>query len=212
MQNYKLLNPEVFHITDENGNMYYGADQIWYPTYWQRQSGCGPTSCSHLMWYLARTKQKCQSLAPYDGNKKNTFLKVMEDVWQYVTPGRMGVNRASIFTEGAKKYGADRNIQITSQVLDIPVKPFARPDIQTLVGFLNGAFTANLPVAFLNLSNGKIPHLDTWHWVTLIGFDPVKRYAVMYDQGECHEIDLGIWLSATALGGAFVILDAKSNF
>lgn len=39
-----ISNIDLFSVLDENTNKtYYGCDQEWYATQWQRRSGCGPT-------------------------------------------------------------------------------------------------------------------------------------------------------------------------
>lgn len=40
-----ILSPELLHI-DNNGEISYAANQIWYPTKWGRLAGCGATTTS----------------------------------------------------------------------------------------------------------------------------------------------------------------------
>ena len=58
----------------------------------------------------------------------------------------------------------------------------------------------------MNLSNGAVRNLDNWHWVTLVSVNGELR-AEMYDQGRRQLIDIGLWLSTTTGGGAFVALE-----
>lgn len=197
--------PELFHFRKDN-RLYLGADQEWYQQLWQRQAGCGPTNCAQLLWYLAQTRPACSALAEPDCQEADKFLGLMERVWQYVTPGKMGVNRASIFTEGAMRYGRDCGVKLQSRVLEIPARPFVRPQAGDLAAYLAAALDNDLPVAFLNLANGALNNLDSWHWVMLIAYDSLKLTATMYNQGESSQIDLRLWLRTTTLGGAFVTL------
>lgn len=197
--------PELLRI-----GPHYGGNQLWYPTGWQRQAGCGPTCASHLLWYLSRTRPDCEALYPYEGGDRPGFQRLMEDVWHYVTPGRMGVNRTDILTDGVVRYGAQRGVALRCRVLDISPVPAKRPPLETLLAFLAQAFTDDLPVAFLNLSNGALRNLDNWHWVTLTGLDADSGAATMYDQGARSVIDLDLWLRTTALGGGFAAAGPES--
>jgi len=200
--------PEILHITDQQGQRYYGANQIWYRQRWQQQAGCGPTNSSHLVWYLSRTRPECGRLSARGGNRQEEFLALMEEMWEYVTPGRMGVNSADLFIQGMRRYGDAHGIGLHFEKLEVPSIPFLRPSAQQMAEFLTNAIEKDIPVAFLNLANGKLSNLDGWHWVTLIAFYPERMMAVMYDQGRKVEIDLDLWLRTTLLGGGFVAVEA----
>ena len=205
-----IRSPEWFCLKDEQGAVTWGASQEWFQTHWQRQAGCGPTCCAHLAWYLAKTRAACTALAPDIEGSQASFTALMERIWAYVTPGTMGVNTTAMFSDGALGYGDDCGVPLTRRVLEIDKKPCCRATPSQLADFLDAAFAADLPVAFLNLSNGSIDHLDSWHWVTLLGFDRDAQTATMIDQGKKCDIDLGQWLKTTLLGGGFVALDAAS--
>lgn len=208
MQNFITIHsPEILHITDEQGTIFYGANQTWYPTFWQQQSGCGPTACANILWYLSKTKPACTGLADYVDNQKQQFLPLMENTWKYVTPGRMGVNRTEIFCEGIKQYGKDFHVPLKCHTLNVPDHKFRRFSIEKVSSFLIEMLEKNLPVAFLNLSNGKLTNLESWHWVTVTGFYPEKKTAVMYDQGIRQKIDIEYWFRTSLLGGGFVAVE-----
>ncbi|MFT4004720.1 MAG: hypothetical protein QM683_03350 [Lacrimispora sp.] len=116
------------------------------------------------------------------------------------------MDKSSMFTDGAVSFGMDRGIALKTRVLEIPSSEKTRPDMKTVLEFLTGAFSDDLPVAFLNLSNGALSNLDNWHWVTLVSVDEALQ-AEMYDQGLRQNINLQLWLSTTAGGGAFVVLE-----
>lgn len=210
MSEISIQTPELLHI-DDHGSVCFGADQEWYSTVWQRRAGCGPTACSHLLWYLSQTRQTCGSLCPYDGTRRNGFLRLMEAVWQFVTPGRMGVNSTKIFQDGAAAYGNSVGVPLRCDVLDIPTLPMHRPSEPELLHFLARAFAQDLPVAFLNLSNGSLHNLDNWHWVTLVSLNRESGVAVMYDQRRRSKIDLSVWLRTTSLGGGFVTVQHDAS-
>ena len=201
-----IFQPELLHI--KAGTLTCcGGDQDWYPTEWQRRSGCGPTVCAQLLRYLSQTRSGCAALCAHDSSTQEGFLSLMEEVWTYITPGRMGVNSTSIFTQGAVRYGLDRHIPLHCRVLEIPIKRSARPSPQELSSYLEASFASDLPVAFLNLSNGALTVLENWHWVTLVSFNPHTLQATMIDQGKTLSLDLGLWLRTTLLAGGFVTVD-----
>jgi hypothetical protein len=202
----------LLELTYGDGVTRYGANQSWYEESFQRRAGCGPTSAAHLIWYLAGAHAGCAALCPAAGGErtKDNFLPLMQNLWTYVTPGPMGVNTTVIFTEGARRYGADRGVPIDARALPVPVFPSMRPDAKEAARFLTDALSKDLPVAFLNLSNGSLANLDSWHWVTFVAFEPESFGALMYDNGNRQEIDLKEWLGTTLLGGGFVVLFPKS--
>jgi hypothetical protein len=204
-----VRSPELFAFTDRDGRPSCGASQTWYATEWQRRAGCGPTVFAHLAWYLARTKAGCAPLCPYDGMNCAGFLCLMEEAWLHITPGKQGVNKTAMFTRGALRYGAEKNVPLAARVLEIPVLARRRPPLPETEQFLTRFLAADLLVAFLNLSNGLLTNLDNWHWVTLLAYDPASHTALMYDQSRSVVIDIGLWLRTTAFGGGFVALEPE---
>lgn len=200
-----ICSPEKLHIFNGT-SISYGAHQIWYKSWIGRMGGCGPTAASNLLWYLASTRaRECGSLFDGDGTKQEDMLRLMNTVWKYITPGFNGVHKSSIFTEGLIRYGVKHGVSLLPQVLEVPDVISSRPDEAELISFLSTAFSSDLPVAFLNLSNGAVRNLDIWHWVTLISTDE-NLQAEMYDQGERQQLDLALWLKTTKTGGAFVFV------
>lgn len=201
-----LSRPEVLEITDQSGRKYYGGDQAWYRSFWKRQSGCGPTSCSNLIWYLAITREKYKVLFQGTTKTKSEFICLMEQVWKYVTPTLQGVHKVEIFTDGAVRFAKGQNVVLSYKKLVIPQNEYERPGIEGMDGFLTESLAKDRPVAFLNLSNGKIKHLESWHWVTIVGYRMDTHTALIYDQGRTIEADMKLWLETTYAGGGFVSL------
>lgn len=204
-----IADPQLLHIND-GSKQYYGANQIWFQTQWQQRSGCGPTVASHLIWYLSRTKKDLERLCLHDGSNKEGFARLMEDVWQFVTPTAMGLNRTSLFAEGVLRYAAEKDTPLGCRTLEVSRMPRMRPSLSALADFLEEAFAEDVLVAFLNLSNGALRNLESWHWVTLTSYDPQSGMACMYDQGTKQMINLKKWLKTTVLGGGFAALYTKN--
>lgn len=204
-----ILQPENLHIYDPKGASW-GANQVWYKDAWQRKAGCGPTTCANLVWYMANSQEKLYNLWPRSIENKADMLGLMEELWHYITPTKgLGVNSTSKFANGAVHFAEDKGIQLATSILDIPPSTIKRPSYEKVREFLSSAFSENLPVAFLNLDNGKVKNLEHWHWVTLISLNENGPAAYMVDQGHKLEIDLKLWLDTTKGGGGFVALQAS---
>ncbi|MDR1619600.1 MAG: hypothetical protein LBS18_02895 [Clostridiales bacterium] len=205
MQNgvFSIRQPALLHITDKNDTPYFAANQSWYAALWRRQAGCGPTVASTLLWYLAQTKPGCRGLCPYNGATKSGFLRLMNDVWEYVTPDMHG-SSIEIFCDGITRYMRQHGVPPEIEVLNIPKEMALRPSMAELAAFIMRAFERDLPVAFQNYSNGALKNLDSWHWVTLVALRRDTWLATMYDQGRSIDIDLRLWLVTATREGKFV--------
>ena len=199
-----LPNTEFLDIQDGE-TLYYGGNQDWYTDPWKQKAGCGPTSCANLMNYLAKTHAGCEALCPYESAKKAAFIRLMEDVWEYVTPGNRGVNSTDIFVNGAKRYGEEKGVPLVAKTLPVsPIHSSAR-SYNDVSAFVSRALEGGFPVAFLNLSNGTLKNLDSWHWVTIVALHGDN--VMIYDQSKAKWIDLRQWLSTSIMGGGFVSIE-----
>ncbi|NLT58790.1 MAG: hypothetical protein GXX99_07495 [Clostridiales bacterium] len=199
-----LSNPSRLLLRRQDGDAVWGANQIWYPTEFKRRAGCGPTVGSHLAWYLAQ-QAGLEALCPQDCSVQDGMLALMEEMWFYITPGRRGVNSTELFTGGLTRYARDRGVALCCDVLEVPpLHCIRRPSAQALLAFAGAALRRDLPLAFLNLSNGALHNLDNWHWVTLVGVNPQTGAATMVDQCGRREINLDLWLRTTLFGGGLV--------
>lgn len=203
---FKLNRTELFQIREGN-HIYNGPNQSWYPKRFQKMSGCAPTSCSNIMWYLSQTKEEYSGLCTYDGTTYEGFLKLMEDVWKHVTPGVRGVNKLEIFEKGVISYGKDKGYDLSCKSLKLPSKRLiSDTGIEEAFDFIEEGLKEDLPVAFLNLSNGKLSNLESWHWVTIYELDRKKGSVSILDQSRLEEIDLKLWMKTTTKGGGFVVV------
>lgn len=200
-----LWQPEIYQMRSMSYRAW-GANQMWYRDRWQREAGCGPTTCANLIWYLARTHEAYRDLWPDEGNHWSNILRLMEELWRYITPTHMGVHRTSLFADGAARFGLDRSIPLRTDILDVPPNLHRKPNPDRVKAYLSDAFSQNLPVAFLNLDRGSLHNLESWHWVTLISVDERTMKCHMIDQGRRILINLGQWLDTTGSGGGFVVL------
>lgn len=198
----QLLNPEHLQFMD-HGRLYYGADQDWFNSFWQRKAGCGPTTGAHIALYLARTGR--MPLTDRVQGRAD-FVRLMERSWARITPTVMGLNSTRLMQEGLEGFIKSLGGAAKARVLDVPASTAQRPSGEAAEAFIREGLAGNVPVAFLNLHNGEIPGLDTWHWVTVVGLSGSGEEALLhiYDNGNRLQVPLYHWLRATRRGGGFV--------
>jgi hypothetical protein len=206
-----LTDTDAFLIRDASGNSYYGGDQEWFGVdkesckEYRKEAACGATTCANILAYLARTRSGLAGLAPSGLHDKEEFLAFMKAVYPFVRPGLIGIMPAD-FTRGAQEYSAARGFEFTYDLLTVPAASSKRPKEDAMYGFLNAALVDDLPVAFLNLSGGRVKNLDSYHWVTLVGLDDASGVCRIVDNGRLLDVALKKWLRRSTLGGAFVVI------
>lgn len=202
---------DVLKIKDNlSDTIYYGCDQEWYHTKWQRLSGCGPTTSTTILQYLYATrKHTVPALLT-----KEFCTHCMEKIWKYVTPGPHGISSTQKLCKGLDAYFKAQSILAKMDSLDIPRCRKKRPPLGQALHFISTALDHDLPVAFLNLHNGEESVLDAWHWVTIVSmeYDPDAQmiFTGILDEGLRKNIDFSMWYRTTTLGGGLVCLDFVS--
>lgn len=207
MTNLKHL--DTLHIPCEaDGTTSFGCDQEWFGTQWQRRAGCGPNVATNLLMYLAADGR---IQLPFDLKNRMGCVDLMDAVWHHVTPTMMGVNTTIRFTTGMRNFAFQHRLPMHCAMLDVPKSRRKRPNTREIVDFVRAGLEMDCPVAFLNLHNGDVPLLDSWHWVTLISLDvdatAGTAIATAYDGDKEIPVDLVHWSTHTNMGGGFVRLD-----
>lgn len=207
MFNKSIKNPGFLKITDESTkDIYFGCDQNWFPSEWQRRAGCGPSVASNIFRYLTLSGLALNAKERH--NSKAEFIALMEEMWQYITPTLLGVNKTSLFYKGFLSYSKIHGINVAYSCFNVPKRKTARKKQADLLNFLEEAISHDTPVAFLNLHHGEEKNLDSWHWVTIISIEYTEdRQTVLaniLDGGSAWKIDLSLWYRTTRLGGGFV--------
>ncbi|HSK67848.1 MAG TPA: hypothetical protein VLA21_01160 [Candidatus Limnocylindria bacterium] len=203
-----ISSPEHLHFPCEGKECaraatLFGFDQDWFSGFWQRKAGCGPCTGANILLYLSRMGRISLDEETRD---RAGFLRLMEQSWQYLTPGIMGLNSPFMMQQGLDAFFEERGSGLRARALEIPAEPSARPDSSEAEAFIRDGLAADSPVAFLNLSNGDIPHLESWHWVTVVGVEGEgdKADLLIYDNGNSIRVNLYTWLHSTRRGGGFV--------
>ena len=203
-----IKNVNLYKIWDQEiGSIFYGCQQAWYHTLWQRRAGCGPTVASNVIYYLDRTRRNFYGSDDVFLTKREAQL-IMEKVYKYVTPTMRGIPSTELFYDDVLNYSNAMGMGLELGVFNVPSDRVSCPPFKYLLEFLDQALTNDTPVAFLNLDHGEEKRLDSWHWVTIISleYELEERMAVIkiLDEGTIKEIDLYKWFRTTTLGGGFV--------
>lgn len=206
MKSISIKSKHILKIEDSNENkVIYGSNQEWYPKKRQRLSGCGPSTVTNIIYYI---QNKNKEHTRIDSLTKEKCLDLMNEMWKYVTPGWMGIPSTEMLGKGINKYLQEKKLNIQLDYLDIPKKKELRPELEKIINFLHKALINDTPVAFLNLDNGKVEELYSYHWVTAISleycFTDKVAYLFVLDGGFELKIDLLRWLNTTKKGGGFV--------
>ncbi len=199
MTKISVRNPEYFEIFDEIAcEKYYGCNQEWYKKTWQRMAGCGPTVASNIILFSRKNT----------GTSKVDSIKLMDEMWEHVTPTMKGINSTNIFYDGLVSYAESSGKHLLYDAVDVPKKKEMRPPLNKVISFIKDSLDKDIPIAFLNLCNGEEKFLDKWHWVTLVSMeykgDLSTVTAEILDEGMKKSIDLLLWYNTTTLGGGFV--------
>ena len=193
-------------IVIDNKRRFFGGNQEWYPSFWQRQAGCGPTAAATIAMYERRRQDSDEIWT------QKRLLQLMLTMWDFVTPQTMGLSKVEYYATGYERYLTNCGTSVNqSHVLNVPTAMKKRPALSTVIDFLAKALQDDQPVAFLNWHNGGLSQLESWHWVTIAGLaaetDEAKLVVTLSDGGLRKEIDLARWLTHTTLGGGFVYFE-----
>ena len=215
----ELKHLELLSVIGEDGALYRGSDQHWYPKDgFIPQGGCGAATASNLLAYILRTRQDLFSIVEKTGldglapplpckspNTKDGYIEFMKKVYRFMYP-RAGGLMADVFTFGITELAAEYSLPFTPLLLRVPIGRLKRPDFNHIAGFIQLSLETDMPVAFLILSKGNVKELDTWHWVTVIGLDEVGKSVEVLDNGVVVRANLETWLNTSIMGGSFVRL------
>lgn len=203
-----IARPELITIADEKTDRtYFGGSQSWYAAEWNRRAGCGPTCAANILAYLALTRPELRALYGYETMRVESFARHMEDVYRFVTPGNMGLNRIEMFLEGVAAFAQSRGVALDPHVFGVPrAMGGKRPHAPGLARFVADGLASDCPMGFLNLARGRVKNIQGWHWVSVTAADlrEDRILADASDEGERIRFDLGLWYQTTSLGGGLV--------
>ncbi len=206
---YSIKYPESFIIKENTGREAFGGNQAWYPKYWARQSGCGPTSAANIMAYLADTRTEYIKLYEQKSRLKEDFIRHMEVLFEYVKPGPMGVNHVDKYINGVHNYAKSKGVFLKTNMLSVEKETISNRTKKELAEFVQKAMEQDAPIAFLNLSRGEEIHLQNWHWITITSVQVEENHiwAVASDEGKKRRFDLLLWYLTTGMHGGLIYFE-----
>ena len=145
--------PHIYHNTKMVG---YGGDQDWFADVWAQKAGCASVLGSNLYGYYVGITRCFRA----------DFIKIMVDLYSYMTPGKMGFpyfyKFAHAFCDRMEKEG-------------ICLKPRYLKNSKSVkqsLEFVRKAIDNGHPVGVLVLSH-RAPEMkeDNWHWVCITGYN-----------------------------------------
>lgn len=210
--NASILRPELMTITEEETqSTTFGGDQDWYADEWRRRAGCGPTCAANVAAYLALTRPEMRALYAGEDMLKIQFSSHMEEMYSFVTPGNMGLNRVEMFTQGMEDFARSRGVSLRAHVFEVHGNMHkSRPPVSELIEFVRSGLAADCPVAFLNLTRGRVKNLQAWHWITITSADleDGSLSACASDEGKVNCFDLKLWYLSTRMRGGLIYFTA----
>ena len=208
MAEVALKSIETFRIKDADDN-YYGGNQKWLVgKEFHKEAACGATTCANILAYLSYHYEGYDGICDFDISKKDEFTELMKAIYPYVKPGLVGIMPAD-YIKGAVEYSKDKGIELTSDLLTVPATQSKRPSFEYMSRWIAAAIEEDSPVAFLNLSSGRVKNLDGYHWVTIVAIDVEAGMVKIVDNGRLLDVNIAKWLKRSTMGGAFVIIEAS---
>lgn len=207
MESSLLDQMDVLQTTDPlTGEIFWGGDQDWYSTPLRRKAGCGPTTATNILAYLSRTQADKEVLWQPSSYNYEDYQVMMEKVWNFVTPTKLGLYSIRDLAQGMINYASTYQIPIAAHTLNLSFRPRQRKKFSEVEVFVLQGLAAGSPIAFLNYSRGKETELESWHWVTLMGLELFAEgsRAIICDNGIRKKIDLKLWYETSRLGGGMV--------
>lgn len=169
----------ITKIYDEKEVVGYGGNQDWFLETWPQKAGCASVLGSNLYAYYMNIKEA----------HKNEFLSIMNDLYSYMTPGRMGFPFFYKFAHQMVKRMEKENIHLKPKYLK------KSKSVDMSIQFVKKSIDEKHPVGALILSHlAKELEEDNWHWVCISGYEMKdnKTIIIFSDCGVRREIDANI--------------------
>lgn len=164
MKKRELNFPVVYH---EETMVGYGGNQEWFKEIMKKRAGCGCTSGANLAAYYASNFAAMASI--YDGSSgrfnQAEFIRAMEEMYLYMTPGMMGYPYVRKFANQFIKFCGEHGIDLD------PVYCLKFGTTEEATSYLKECIDEGHPIALLILFHrARELKEDNWHWVTITGY------------------------------------------
>lgn len=137
----------------------YGGDQDWFLDDWAQKAGCASVLGSNLYAYYHHIN-RCS---------KEEFLKIMNDLYGYMTPGRMGFPYFYKFAHQFIKRMEEDHIYLKPTYLK------KSKSYEESLSFVKNSIDNAYPVGMLILTHqAKELEDDNWHWMCISGYEKIE--------------------------------------
>lgn len=144
------------NITNINNKLGYGGNQEWFTDEWAIKAGCASVLGSNLYAYYKGIKE-CS---------KDEYLVIMEDLYAWMTPGKMGYPYFYKFAHKMVERLQKEDIYLKPRYLK------KSKSIKQSVSFVKECINSNHPIGVLILTHkAKELEEDTWHWICISGYN-----------------------------------------
>lgn len=190
--------------------VYSGANQYWVPNKFHALSGCGPTTASEILAYLAFAyPEECGNAYEYDIHTLNRkdFVPYITSVREFVKPGFKGLTDINFYERQLIAYAQTRGVSLGSKQINREMDAVsAFEEVATVID-------KGLPLALLILRN-PYPDIDdyTWHWMTVVGYDRRTMSLIITTHGRQHALDFEhVWHQQGSYYSGIVYFWPKDN-
>lgn len=157
----------------------YGGNQDWFLDSWAKKAGCASVLGSNMYAYYMNIEE----------SQKDEFLSMMNDLYSYMTPGRMGFPFFYKFAHQFVKRMEKENVHLTPKYLK------KSKSVDSSIQFVKKSIDQKHPVGVLILSHrAKELEDDNWHWICISGYE-IRENKTMIVFSDCsvrREIDATI--------------------
>ena len=157
----------------------YGGNQDWFLDSWAKKAGCASVLGSNMYAYYMNIEE----------SQKDEFLSMMNDLYSYMTPGRMGFPFFYKFAHQFVNRMEKENVHLTPKYLK------KSKSVDSSIRFVKKSIDQKHPVGVLILSHrAKELEDDNWHWICITGYEirENKTMIVFSDCGVRRQIDATI--------------------
>lgn len=142
-------------VYENNELIGYGGDQDWFEERWARRAGCASVLATNLVSYYKNIKT----------SNKDEFVKNMEEMFTWMTPGRMGFPYLYKFAHQFVAYFRLQGLSFK------PIYQKTSKSYEHALSFVLKSIDEKHPVGLLILHH-RAHELkdDNWHWVCISGY------------------------------------------
>lgn len=170
---------EITKVYQDNQIIGYGGNQDWFEDDWAKKAGCASVLAANLVAYYQHLFQA----------SKESFLEIMEEMFTWMTPGKMGFPYLYKFAHQLVTYFNQH------QILVKPIYQKKSKSYEHALHFVLKSIDQSHPVGLLILHHrSKELEDDNWHWVCITGYQKKEDgYDIIFsDCGKRRVIDARI--------------------